>query len=89
MEDVAGFLGSHPPFDGVGAEELARVAAVTEIEAFPGGKTIFLQGTGPTGYLRVVRSGSVEIIHDGRCWISSGLASCSGTLLRTINRSHP
>jgi CBS domain-containing protein len=66
MEDVAGFLGSHPPFDGVGAEELARVAAVTEIEAFPGGKTIFLQGTGPTGYLRVVRSGSVEIIHDGQ-----------------------
>jgi CBS domain-containing protein len=66
MEDVAGFLGSHPPFDGLGAEELARVAAVTETEAFSGGKTIFSQGTGPVGYLRVVRSGSVEIIHDGQ-----------------------
>src|SRR5262249_54375777 len=66
MEDIAGFLGSHPPFDGLAADELARVAAVTEIETFPGGKTIFSQGTGPVEYLRVVRAGSVEILHDGR-----------------------
>jgi len=66
MEDIAGFLGSHPPFDELGADELARVAAVTEIETFPGGKTIFSQGTGPVEYLRVVRAGSVEILHDGR-----------------------
>jgi CBS domain-containing protein len=66
MEDIAGFLGSHPPFDGLGAGELARVAAVTEIEEFPAGKTIFSQGAGPVGYLRVVCSGSVEILHDGQ-----------------------
>jgi CBS domain-containing protein len=66
MEDIAGFLGSYPPFDGVGTDELARVAAVTEIEAFPAGKTIFSQGAGPIGYLRVVRTGSVEIRHDGQ-----------------------
>ena len=66
MEDIASFLGSHPPFDGVGAGELARVAAVTEIEPFPRGKTIFSEGTGPVTYLRVVRSGSVEILHDGQ-----------------------
>jgi CBS domain-containing protein len=66
MEDVAGFLAAHPPFDAVGADELARVAAVTEVEDFPAGKTIFSQGTGPVGYLRIVRSGSVEIIHDGQ-----------------------
>ena len=66
MEDIAGFLGSRPPFDAVGAGELARVAAVTEVEEFPAGKTIFSQGTGPVGYLRIVRAGSVEIIYDGQ-----------------------
>src|SRR5215469_13481346 len=66
MEDIASFLGSHPPFDGLGGDELARVAAVTEIETFPAGERIFSQGTGPVEYLRVVRAGSVEILNDGR-----------------------
>lgn len=66
MEDIAGFLAAHPPFDAVGADELARVADVAETEDFPPGKTIFSQGTGPVGYLRVVRTGAVEIIHDGQ-----------------------
>src|SRR6516165_5214869 len=66
MEDITGFLGSRPPFDAVGAGELARVADMTEVEEFPAGKTIFSQGTGPVGYLRIVRAGSVEIIHNGQ-----------------------
>ena len=64
--DVAGFLGSHPPFDTVEPDELARVAAVTQTEVSPAGKTIFSQGAGPVEYLWMVRSGSVEIRHDGR-----------------------
>jgi CBS domain-containing protein len=66
MEDIASFLGSHPPFDAVGADDLARVAAVTETQFSPAGKTIFSQGAGPVEYLRVVRTGAVEIINDGR-----------------------
>src|SRR5215469_3695330 len=66
MEDIAEFLAAHPPFDAVGADELARVAAVTETENFPAGKTIFSQGTGPVGFFRIVRAGSVEIIHNGQ-----------------------
>jgi len=66
VPDVAGFLGSRPPFDTVGAEDLARVAAMTETEAVPRGKTIFTQGAEPVGYLWMVRSGSVEVVHDGR-----------------------
>ena len=27
MEDIAGFLAAHPPFDGLGADELTRVKA--------------------------------------------------------------
>jgi CBS domain-containing protein len=66
VEDVAGFLGSRPPFDVVGPEDLARVAAMTETEAVPRGKTIFSQGAGPVEYMWMVRSGSVEVIDDGR-----------------------
>ena len=66
MEDIAGFLGSHPPFDAVDADELARIAAVTEAEVTPRGKAIFAQGAGPVESVWVVRSGSVEVIHDGR-----------------------
>jgi hypothetical protein len=47
MPDVAGFLGSYPPFDAVGPDELARVAAVTQTELTPDGRTIFSQGAGP------------------------------------------
>ena len=66
MEDVADFLGSRPPFDAVDAGDLARVVAVTETDAVPRGKTIFSQGAGPVEYLWMVRSGAVEVIHDGR-----------------------
>jgi CBS domain-containing protein len=66
VEDAAAFLGSRPPFDAVDPDELARVAAVTETEAVPRGKTIFSQGAEPVEHMWMVRSGSVEVIHDGR-----------------------
>src|SRR5215471_668784 len=66
MEDITGFLGSNPPFDAVDAGELARGAAVAELEEFPAGKAIFSQGTAPVVYLRIIRTGSVEIIHNGQ-----------------------
>src|SRR5580700_2419394 len=65
-QGVAGFLGSRPPFDAVSAGDLARVAAVTRAEVSPRGTTIFHQGAGPVEDLRMVRSGSVEVRHDGR-----------------------
>ncbi len=66
MPDIAGFLGSRPPFDAVGAQDLARVAAVTETEASPRGKAIFSQGAGPVEHVWMVAAGSVEVIHDGK-----------------------
>jgi CBS domain-containing protein len=65
-QGIAEFLGSRPPFDAVGAQDLTRVAAVTGTEAVPRGKTIFSQGAGPVEYLWMVRAGSVEVLHDGR-----------------------
>jgi len=66
VEDIAGFLGSHPPFDVVDADELTQIAAVTETEVTPRGAAIFAQGAGPVESVWMVRSGSVEVIHDGR-----------------------
>ena len=66
MEDVAAFLGSHPPFDMVDPDELARIAAVTGTEAAARGTAIFAQGAGPVESVWMVRSGAVEVIHDGR-----------------------
>jgi len=64
--DIAGFLGSHPPFDTVEPAELAKVAAVTLTEVNPAGTTIFSQGAEPVECLWMVRTGSVEVRHDGR-----------------------
>jgi CBS domain-containing protein len=66
VEDIAGFLGSYPPFDAVDGDELTRIAAVTETEVSPRGKAIFPQGAGPVEHVWVVRSGSVEVVYDGR-----------------------
>jgi CBS domain-containing protein len=66
VSDVADFLASHPPFDVMGTDDVARVAAVAEAGSHQAGKTIFSQGAGPVEYVWVVRAGSVEIVHDGR-----------------------
>jgi CBS domain-containing protein len=91
VADIAGFLGSYPPFDGLGAGELARVATVTEIEEFPAGKTIFSEGAGPVEFLRMVRTGSVEILHDGQVLDLLGPGELFGhaSMLSGLPNGHP
>jgi CBS domain-containing protein len=64
--EVVEFLRAHPPFDALELEVVRRVAASAEVEFFRTGDTVFSQGAEPVAYLRVVRSGAVEIIHDER-----------------------
>ncbi len=64
--EIARFLRSYPPFDELDAAAVARVAAAAELESFSAGTVIFSQGEEPVRYLRVVRSGQVEIVSDGR-----------------------
>lgn len=45
---------------------MERVAAAAELEHHPAGTTIFSQGAEPVSHLRVVRSGAVELVLDGR-----------------------
>ncbi|HUA43603.1 MAG TPA: putative nucleotidyltransferase substrate binding domain-containing protein [Solirubrobacteraceae bacterium] len=64
--EVSRFLGEHPPFDALDPGELDRVAAAAEVEFHRAGSTIFSQGAEPVEHLRVVRTGAVEIVLDGR-----------------------
>ncbi|MBV8999397.1 MAG: CBS domain-containing protein [Solirubrobacterales bacterium] len=64
--EAARFLHEYPPFDALDPGELGRVAAAAEQEFHPIGATIFLQGAEPVEHLRVVRTGAVEIVLDGR-----------------------
>jgi CBS domain-containing protein len=64
--DVVEFLRRHPPFDGLSAAELDDVAALTEIEFHSSGQTVLTQGAGPLDRVRVVRTGSIELICDGQ-----------------------
>ncbi|MBV8218870.1 MAG: CBS domain-containing protein [Solirubrobacterales bacterium] len=64
--EVVHFLGEHPPFDALEAGELEHVAASAEVEFHRAGATIFCQGAEPVAHLRVVRTGAVEIVFDGR-----------------------
>jgi CBS domain-containing protein len=66
LADVADFLRAHPPFDALGEDDVELVAAAAEVEFHAAGTTIIAQGGEPVEHLRVVRSGAVEIVHDGR-----------------------
>src|SRR2546427_4786340 len=64
--DVAGFLAEFPPFQGLAIDQLARIAAATQVEFFPAGTTILERSGEPAAYLYVVRKGAVEILDQGR-----------------------
>ncbi|HWT22381.1 MAG TPA: cyclic nucleotide-binding domain-containing protein, partial [Solirubrobacteraceae bacterium] len=66
MHEIADFLGAHPPFDAMDAADLERLEAATEIEFHPRGAIVFSRGAGPVEHVWVVRTGAVEIVHEGR-----------------------
>jgi CBS domain-containing protein len=66
LRDVVDFLRRHPPFEALDVADVASVAAAAEIEFFLAGSTIFSQSARQIEHLRVVRTGAVEIVLDGR-----------------------
>ena len=54
------------PFDALAPEELGELAAHTELEFYVAGAAILTEDGGPVTFLRVIHSGAVDIIHDGR-----------------------
>src|SRR5664279_6422427 len=68
-EDVlaaAEFLRAQPLFATLPEATVQHVAAAVELERLPAQATIFSQGDGPLTHLRIIRSGAVEIVSDGR-----------------------
>jgi CBS domain-containing protein len=59
-------LREYPPFDGLPPATVERVAGAAEVEFHRAGDTIIAQGSDPLEHLWVVRSGEIEIVHDGR-----------------------
>jgi CBS domain-containing protein len=61
MQEIARFLATHPPFDGLPPAVLERTAATVEIAYFPRGASILRQGGEPSRYLHVIVKGVVEL----------------------------
>ena len=66
LSEIARFLAARAPFDALGPEELGEVAGQTEIEFHLAGAAILTEDGGPVTFLRVIHSGAVDILHDGR-----------------------
>jgi CBS domain-containing protein len=64
--DVAEFLRAHPPFSDLSPGEVDALAAVVEVEFIAAGTVIFAEGDAAPDRWRVVRSGVVEVVHEGR-----------------------
>lgn len=60
------FLRAHPPFDALEVADVEHAAAATEVEFFLAGAAIFAHSARPIEYLRVVRTGAVEIVRGDR-----------------------
>ncbi|MGO9963954.1 MAG: putative nucleotidyltransferase substrate binding domain-containing protein [Acidimicrobiales bacterium] len=64
--EIVEFLLGHPPFTALPPAEVERAAASAEVEFHLAGTIIFSQGAHSSEFLRVIRAGVVEIVHDGR-----------------------
>jgi CBS domain-containing protein len=65
MEETHTFLTRFPPFDSLSTEELAEVGAASSERDFAAGQTILVEDGPPSRHFYVVRSGSVELLHEG------------------------
>ncbi len=64
--EVTRFLRGYPPFDALDVATVERFASAAEVEFHRAGTTIIAEGAEPVAHLRVVRTGGVELVHDGR-----------------------
>jgi len=66
IPDIVEFLQQYPPFTELDSAAIEWLGKVVEVEFHPAGETIFSKGVQPVEFLRVIRSGAVEVISDGR-----------------------
>ncbi len=66
IDDIAEFLRGFPPFAEFDPVDVLRLAQSVDVEFFAQGEVIFSQGAQPVEHLRVVRTGVVEVLDQGR-----------------------
>jgi CBS domain-containing protein len=66
LSEIARFLALRPPFDALAPEELGELVVDTQLEFHASGEVILSEDGGPVTFLRVIHSGAVDIVHDGR-----------------------
>ena len=76
MHEIAEYLSGRPPFAGLDAAELEQLAATVEIEFFAAGTMVFQQGAPAPDHTRVIRTGAIDLLDDGRVLDRLGEASC-------------
>ena len=64
--EIARFLSRGPPFDTLAPDELAELVSGTEVEFHLAGTVILSEDGGPVTFLRVIHSGLVDVVHEGR-----------------------
>src|SRR5207248_10240917 len=62
--DTVAFLALHPPFDGLEASELDRIAESLELRRFPEGQVVLVEDGAPAQVFYVIRDGSMELVHE-------------------------
>ncbi len=60
------FLARFAPFGDLADDELARVAAAVEVRAYPRGVDVLVESGAPATAFYVIRSGSMELVHEGQ-----------------------
>ena len=63
MDDVAAFLGRFPPFDHLSQEELVQIAVAVRERSYAAGEDALVEDGEPASHLFVIRSGSMELVH--------------------------
>lgn len=66
MEDVNTFLGRHPPFDAIDAEERRLLVSTAQILTFDRGERLLVEDGPPAAGLWVLLSGSLDLLHEGQ-----------------------
>ena len=66
IPDILEFLQRYPPFADLDLAALELLGDVVEVEYHRAGQIIFAKGVEPVEFLRVIRSGSVEVVNDGQ-----------------------
>jgi CBS domain-containing protein len=66
VPDIVEFLRQYPPFVELDPATVERLSEAVEVEFHRQGEVIFSKGDEPVEFLRVIRTGAVEVVSDGQ-----------------------